>query len=331
MWNCPLPGHTDDDSPSFAAYDDQKFYCFGCGARGDVIDYVMMRLGVTLDEALEILSRANDMPRPEPASAKVKAYRPSRFEWGFEMLRAMNSREEARRYFDLRCIGEQTFADNLLGLWVEYPQFVKHQGQWLKVVQRRYVIPYLYDNQICMANLRLDDDWAYENLHRVPKPLREAHKGKEGPSLLYAIYGPKYKQEPIKTQSMPFGIRAFVRPTGSGVEYIHQPYALIVESEIDQMMLASMGYPSIAAKATSHPMIQRLPSILRHTDNVFVIADNDDAGRKYARDMVSMLHRGRIIAPPESYSDANAFAMASVNPQRAVGKWLAERSITPIL
>lgn len=34
---CPLPDH-DDSTPSFYLYPDGRFYCFGCGRGGDVID-----------------------------------------------------------------------------------------------------------------------------------------------------------------------------------------------------------------------------------------------------------------------------------------------------
>jgi DNA primase len=50
---CPFH---DDSTPSMSVRDDiGRFHCFGCGARGDVIDYVMQREGCTLREACQKL------------------------------------------------------------------------------------------------------------------------------------------------------------------------------------------------------------------------------------------------------------------------------------
>ena len=52
---CPFPGHQ-DDTPSFSIYlDTQRFYCFGCHAGGDVLDFVREMDGCSLPEAIERL------------------------------------------------------------------------------------------------------------------------------------------------------------------------------------------------------------------------------------------------------------------------------------
>lgn len=48
---CPFH---DDKNPSFAVYPD-GYKCFGCGASGDVIDFIMQIRGCDFREALEIL------------------------------------------------------------------------------------------------------------------------------------------------------------------------------------------------------------------------------------------------------------------------------------
>lgn len=45
-----------DKSPSFTIYaDDRRFQCFGCGAEGDVLDFVQRAYGVKLHGAIEML------------------------------------------------------------------------------------------------------------------------------------------------------------------------------------------------------------------------------------------------------------------------------------
>ena len=54
---CPFHA---DKSPSFTIFDGgQRFYCFGCAAGGDVLDYVQRLHAVTLREAVDLLEGGN--------------------------------------------------------------------------------------------------------------------------------------------------------------------------------------------------------------------------------------------------------------------------------
>ena len=66
-WVACCPFHS-DRSPSFTIFDDgRRFQCFGCGASGDVLDFVQRAYGVSLIEAARRLG-ANEIPtRPQPA------------------------------------------------------------------------------------------------------------------------------------------------------------------------------------------------------------------------------------------------------------------------
>lgn len=57
---CPF--HS-ERTPSFVVYPDKKdYHCFGCGAHGTVIDYVMQLEGVSLWEAVEMLADRLGIP-----------------------------------------------------------------------------------------------------------------------------------------------------------------------------------------------------------------------------------------------------------------------------
>jgi DNA primase len=54
-WKGCCPFHS-DKSPSFTIYgEDRRFQCFGCGAQGDVIDFVMRAYNVRTREAIDML------------------------------------------------------------------------------------------------------------------------------------------------------------------------------------------------------------------------------------------------------------------------------------
>ncbi len=63
-WKACCPLHN-DRSPSFTIFDDGKrFQCFGCGASGDVLDFIGALHGVGLREAAEMLT-GGDLPKVE--------------------------------------------------------------------------------------------------------------------------------------------------------------------------------------------------------------------------------------------------------------------------
>ena len=58
-WKACCPLHQ-DRSPSFTIFDNgHRFQCFGCGAQGDVLDFVQQLHGVGLREAAEMLAGGN--------------------------------------------------------------------------------------------------------------------------------------------------------------------------------------------------------------------------------------------------------------------------------
>lgn len=70
---CPFHG---EKTPSFYVYEDH-FHCFGCGAHGDAISFVMQSQGAAFMEAVEQLAAEAGMevPKPSPAAAEAERQR----------------------------------------------------------------------------------------------------------------------------------------------------------------------------------------------------------------------------------------------------------------
>lgn len=69
-WKACCPFHQ-DRSPSFTIFDSgRRFQCFGCGAAGDVLDFVQRLHGVGLRDAAEMLG-GGDLPTVEIAPAAL--------------------------------------------------------------------------------------------------------------------------------------------------------------------------------------------------------------------------------------------------------------------
>lgn len=67
---CPFHN---EKSPSFTVNDQKGFYhCFGCGAHGSVIDFVMNTQGMTFPETIEVLAGEVGVDVPKPSRAQVE-------------------------------------------------------------------------------------------------------------------------------------------------------------------------------------------------------------------------------------------------------------------
>ena len=71
--NCPFHG---EKTPSFYVYDDH-YHCFGCGAHGDAITFVMQSEGAAFMEAVERLAgeAGLEVPKPTPEAAEAERRR----------------------------------------------------------------------------------------------------------------------------------------------------------------------------------------------------------------------------------------------------------------
>ncbi|WP_137125502.1 DNA primase [Roseomonas sp. HF4] len=71
---CPFHG---EKTPSFYVYDDH-FHCFGCGAHGDAISFVMRAEGASFPEAIERLAAEAGMDVPKPSAQEAARERRAR-------------------------------------------------------------------------------------------------------------------------------------------------------------------------------------------------------------------------------------------------------------
>ena len=76
QWKGCCPFHN-EKTPSFYVYDDGQYHCFGCGAHGDAISFVMQSEGAGFMEAVERLATEAglDVPKPSPEAAEAERRR----------------------------------------------------------------------------------------------------------------------------------------------------------------------------------------------------------------------------------------------------------------
>ncbi|MEG0570990.1 MAG: DNA primase, partial [Oscillospiraceae bacterium] len=88
---CICPFHS-EKTPSLVVYNDtQSFFCFGCGAGGDVITFIMRIENLGYSEAVEFLARRAGMSVPDGVDDQTSKLRSTVLEMNKEAARFFNS------------------------------------------------------------------------------------------------------------------------------------------------------------------------------------------------------------------------------------------------
>ncbi len=106
-----------EKSPSFTINDDKGFYhCFGCGAHGDVIGFVMQHDNIAFPDAVEMLAAdaGLQMPKPDPMAIKkaerqkdLHSLMDAATSW-FQAELNKPENKDIQTYLDQRGLGGQT-------------------------------------------------------------------------------------------------------------------------------------------------------------------------------------------------------------------------------
>ena len=132
---CPF--HS-ERSPSFMVYPEtQSYYCFGCGAGGDVIKFTMEINSLTYIEAIRFLAEScgMSMPDEDDGAAKLKSriFQMNKLAARFfhNNLNSENGKN-ARKYLRERQLSDKTIVNFGLGYasdsWHELTDFLRSQG-----------------------------------------------------------------------------------------------------------------------------------------------------------------------------------------------------------
>ena len=280
---------------SFTVYgDSERFYCFGCGAGGDVLDFVQRTEGLTLPEAIRRLddgvgpvmtapvhpgatrqSVAPAIPPRDPAllTAAVRFY-------AGELWR----NPKAREYLASRGIGLDAAmrlglgyaTGNGLRAYLESAGFatqrIRDSGLFLERGAERFAgtitVPDIASGRVRWLTGRAVDTDA--------KPRFQAVPGSK-PALGLARLGPS------------------------------PPWLVLTEGVFDYLPLAAWGYPAGAALGTQG--MDKVAAALKGCPHVFLAFDNDNAGREAAQGLRELLgRRAAVVNLPQGVADLGELA-----------------------
>ncbi len=295
---CPFH---DEAEGSFTVYENsQKFWCFGCGERGDVLDFVRKSEGLSLPEAIARLDgspglapRAANRPARtrRPASAALPPRDPALLTAAARFYAGCLRRStEAREYLDSRGVGP--VAADRLGLGYAPGSGLRQALESLGFSEKR-----IRDSGLFMER----GSERFAGMVVVSDPVSST--GQAGGLVRWLKGRAVSPDRTPRFQALP-GPKPVL---GLGRLGPAPPWVVVAEGVFDWLLLTGWGLPACAALGTQG--VERIASALRGCPRVFLAFDNDDAGREATDGLLTLLgRRAAAVALPEGIGDVAELA-----------------------
>lgn len=305
---CPFHN---EKSPSFSvSRQKQMYYCFGCGAGGNVFTFLMEYENFTFVEALRYLAdRAGvELPKPEYSEeerrradekALLLEIQKKAAQYYYVQLKSPQG-QQAMNYLKGRKLDDETIKAFGLGYSSKYSnslyQFLKSQGYQDEMLAKSGLIT------MDEKNGPHDKFW-----NRVMFPIMDANNRVIGfGGRVMGDAKPKYLNSPEtpvfdKSRNL-YGLNR-ARTT-------RKPYFLLCEGYMDVISLHQAGFTNAVASLGTALTPGHASLIKRYVQEVYLTYDSDDAGTRAALRAIPILREAGIqarIIRMEPYKDPDEF------------------------
>ncbi|XXQ54750.1 DNA primase [Xenophilus aerolatus] len=285
MGLCPFHG---EKSPSFSVSPTKQFYhCFGCGAHGNAIGFLMEHGGMGFREAVQDLAGQYGLEVPEDDASPAERERAAAqrqkqatlsdvLEKAGEAYRKLlRQSPRAIEYFKGRGVSGEVAKAFGLG-------YAPEGWRTLASVFPDYADPLLAESGLVIVG-EDGEDKRYDRFRdRVMFPIRNVKGecigfggrvlGDEKPKYLNSPETPVFSKG--RELYGLFEARAALRDKG---------YALVTEGYMDVVALAQLGFANAVATLGTACTPEHVQKLFRFTDAVVFSFDGDAAGRRAAR------------------------------------------------
>ncbi len=286
---CPFHA---ERTPSFGVNAVHQYYkCFGCGAGGDIFNFVMQLEGVTFFEALKSIAERHGIPMPkraEYADAESKQ-RAALLQMQETAARLFQSNLKgpmgaaAREYLAGRGVGGEQIAEFGLGLAAD------SWDQLTRTLEREGYSPDLFENS-GLVGKRQEGGGFYDRFRgRLMFPIQDesgrtigfggrALKDGEEPKYLNSPETPLYRKS--CTLYNLHRAKAAVRKLDR---------VALVEGYMDVIGVYAAGVQEVVASCGTALTNAQVRALKRHTGRIVVNFDSDAAGANAAQRSLEML------------------------------------------
>lgn len=308
---CPFHN---EKTPSFVVYPEtQSFYCFGCGAGGDVITFTQRIDNLDYVEAVKQLAARAGMTLPDENDdtgrlrSRVLAINKETARWFFQCLNSDNGRE-ARAYWHRRGLTDATIRRFGLGY---APDSFNATRNHLKSLG--YAEDELLDAGVCK---RSEKGGVYDVFrNRVMIPIFDVrgnvvaftgrNLGNEKPKYLNSPETLIYK----KSRTL-YLLNAAKKSTSR--RYI------LCEGNMDAIALHQAGFTTAVAGCGTALTQEQVKMLSEYADELVLCFDSDEAGQKATTRALQLLNNAHIKVSVLNIPDAK-------DPDEYIQKFGAER------
>lgn len=305
---CPFHN---EKSPSFSvSRDKQMYYCFGCGAGGNVFTFVMEYENYSFTEALQFLAQRVGVELPKEEYSKEAKERADlkatlleinklAANYFYVQLKSQNGKS-ARDYFEKRGLSHETITAFGLGYSNKYSndlyKYLKGKGY--------------SDELIIKAGLANVDEKTgiYDKFwNRVMFPIMDVNNRVIGfGGRVMGDGKPKYLNSPEtlifdKSRNL-YGLHR--------ARTSRKTYFLICEGYMDVISLHQAGFTNAVASLGTALTSGHASLIKRYVNEAYLIYDSDEAGTKAALRAVPILKEAGVTAKVvkmDPYKDPDEF------------------------
>lgn len=346
-WKGRCPFHQEKTASFYVNSEKGVYHCYGCGAKGNTISFVMQSENLDFKEALDWLARRYGIEterltqRGQPAGRKERllAINQAAAEF-FRQALAAPAGEPARAYLRKRGVGERLSADFDLGYAPkEWEALTKH------LLERGYKSGEVAELGLIRA--RQQQGWEGQGTHidafrhRLIFPIRSA-TGRVigfGGRALADEDNPKY----LNTQNTPlYDKSATLYNLDRAKAHAREAGLVIAEGYMDVIGLAGVGIENVVACCGTALTEQHVRVLMRYGSRFYICLDSDEAGRRAAWSAGALFLRSgfdaRVIelagakdpdewAAAQGGNAAAAWQERLVQAQSAVGAWLEHQAV----
>lgn len=313
---CPFH---EEKSPSFQVSEDKGvYYCFGCGAKGNLFQFAMAYHGQTFAEAVSALAAEANLPLPttnpgdearmeqqQHKSDKMRQLLERGSQWFHQQL-AESPGASARSYLTARGLSQQTIEQFELGFapsdgnplshWLQKQQLDttaavevgllgKRDNRFFDWFRGRIIFPIRDDRgRLCGFGGRVLSGDQPKYLNSPESPLfQKSH-------ILYGLHqvkqarqaGQKSAKAPAKDSAKTKGAAAVSTDSSMPHAGSSQRRLILVEGYLDVIALHQAGFAYAVAPLGTAITADHLRLAFGHCDHLTICLDGDTAGRRAA-------------------------------------------------
>ncbi|MCI7813677.1 MAG: DNA primase [Lachnospiraceae bacterium] len=308
---CPFHN---EKSPSFSVSPEkQMYYCFGCGAGGNVFTFIMQYENYTFQEAVKMLAdragielpsqeMTEQMKQEQSIKAQILNLNKQAAKYYYYQLRTENG-AQAMEYLTKRGLSTETMKNFGLGFSTKYSddlyKYLKRQGASDELLRQSGLM------NVDERRGMYDRFW-----NRVIFPIQDVNGRVIGfGGRVMGDGKPKYLNSPEtivfdKSRNL-YGLHV--------ARTSRKKYFLVCEGYMDVISLHQAGFTNAVASLGTALTMQHANLLKRYVEEVVLTYDSDEAGRKAALRAIPIFKEAGIstkVLHMEPYKDPDEFIKA---------------------